>query len=328
MDTLLEKKTEVTERLKRREVERLAELQKRKQEKENNISTLEGTKYFIENFNKEKSDILLALEQVDTRPKNEMVTELDRISERIQGLQKFHADSTMFLPSYDVRQSQETLGNLHTLIQEKRDKLFPKKKFAFSSKKKTVKQDENKKEEEVKTNASKNEDQNVQLADCTIQKKSKECVEMSEAAMEKKDVSLFDNSFCTIKLFGAPSTVHMKNLTDCIVITGPVSSSIFISDCKNCTFVIACQQLRTHSTTKCKFYLHVTSRAIIEDCSELEFAPYSLSYSKLDDHFVTAGLDKSKNNWHDVDDFNWLAHDVHSPNWNIMSEEKREQFKF
>jgi hypothetical protein len=229
----------------------------------------------------------------------------------------------MFLPPYDVRQSQEVLSNLQNRIQEKREKLYPKKKFAFSSKKKSTKQ-ENKKEA-VKMMSSL-DDHAVQLSDCTIQNKCRDCIEIADSALMKKDVGLFDSSFCTFRLFGTPSTVHIRNLVDCVIMCGPVSSSIFVSDCKNCTFVIACQQLRTHSTTKSKFYLHVTSRAIIEDCSQLEFAPYTLRYKKLEDHFASSGLDKLKNNWNDVDDFNWLATDVHSPNWGIISEEKREQF--
>lgn len=319
-----QKRAEITERLAKREEERLTELEKKKQERGNDISTLEGAKYFLENFNKEKCDIIDSLEKIDILSKGERINEFDRITQKFQSLQKFHSDSTMFLPSYDVRQSQEALGMLQTCIQEKREVLFPKKKFAFSSKKKYS----SKADTESNSSVENPVDHDIQLSECSIHQKSHEYVEMSENTVLRKDVSIIDNKFCTVKVFGAPSTVHMKNLANCIIIVGPVSSSIFISDCKKCTFVIACQQLRTHSTVDSRFFLHVTSRAIIEDCEQLLFAPYSLSYPNLDKHFVTAGLDKSKNNWNDVDDFNWLACDVHSPNWSIMKEDEREEFKF
>lgn len=318
-----QKRAEITDRLAKRDEERLNELEKRKQERGNDLSTLEGAKYFLENFNKERCDILNSLEKIDNLSKDERLNEFDKISQKLQSLQKFHADSTMFLPSYDVRQSQEALGVLQTRVQEKRDELFPKKKFAFSSKKKLSSKVETEPVPSIVDNSV-----DIRLSECSIQKRSHECIEMSENTVFKEDVSLIDNNFCTIKVFGAPSTVHMKNLENCIILVGPVSSSVFISDCKKCTFVIACQQLRTHSTVDSKFFLHVTSRAIIEDCEQLRFAPYSLSYPNLDKHFVTAGLDKSKNNWNDVDDFNWLACDVHSPNWSVMKEEEREEFKF
>ena len=71
----------------------------------------------------------------------------------------------------------------------------------------------------------------------------------------------------------------------CSILCGPVSSSVFIEDCKDCTFVVACQQLRVHGTVQSLFYLHVTSRAIIEDCQQVSFAPYNLTYPELEQHF-------------------------------------------
>lgn len=64
-----------------------------------------------------------------------------------------------------------------------------------------------------------------------------------------------------------------------------MSSSVFVEGCRECVFVVACQQLRIHTTTLSAFYVHVTSRSIIEDCSTVTFAPYSWSYPQLDEHF-------------------------------------------
>ena len=44
-------------------------------------------------------------------------------------------------------------------------------------------------------------------------------------------------------------------------------------------------QLRVHTTVDSVFYLHVTSKAIIEDSSRLQFTPYNLSYPELEGHF-------------------------------------------
>ena len=44
-------------------------------------------------------------------------------------------------------------------------------------------------------------------------------------------------------------------------------------------------QLRVHVTVDSIFYLHVTSRAIIEDCSRVKFAPYAWTYPGIQDHF-------------------------------------------
>ena len=54
-------------------------------------------------------------------------------------------------------------------------------------------------------------------------------------------------NFCTGLSYGDPSS-FISFLTPsspplCSVLCGPVSSSIFVEDCKNCTFVAACQQV-------------------------------------------------------------------------------------
>ena len=101
------------------------------------------------------------------------------------------------------------------------------------------------------------------------------------------------------------------------------SRSIFIRECVNCVFVLACQQLRIHSTTKSHFYIHVTSKAIIEDCDTVKFAPYNWTYPSLEKHYESTALARNRNNWDKIDDFNWLAADVQSPNWSILYESER-----
>ena len=44
-----------------------------------------------------------------------------------------------------------------------------------------------------------------------------------------------------------------------------ICRSIFIEKCTNCVLVLACQQLRIHEAVDCTFFIHVTSKAIIED---------------------------------------------------------------
>jgi len=119
--------------------------------------------------------------------------------------------------------------------------------------------------------------------------------------------------------------VHATNLTDVTFLCGPVQTSIFIDNCVNCTFVLACQQLRTHTTQDSKFYLKVTAKGIIEDCKGLQFAPYNLDYPDIGSHMTKSGLDPDSNLWDDIDDFNWLYSGKQSPNWSLLPEESRQQ---
>ena len=106
------------------------------------------------------------------------------------------------------------------------------------------------------------------------------------------------------------------------IFCGPVSRSIFVNDCLDSELHLACQQLRIHTTINTKFHIHVTSKAIIEDCEELGFAPYDFYvYEGLDADYQQSGLSRETNNWKDVDDFNWLKLDEPSPNWYLIKNE-------
>ena len=110
----------------------------------------------------------------------------------------------------------------------------------------------------------------------------------------KLNTCIYNNNyfliFCSTDLGPVLRSIIMYHLFDTkslhnSILCGPVSSSVFIEDCKDCTFVVACQQLRVHGTVQSLFYLHVTSRAIIEDCRQVSFAPYNLTYPELEQHF-------------------------------------------
>eukprot|EP00051_Salpingoeca_urceolata_P020324 m.303922 g.303922 ORF g.303922 m.303922 type:complete len:105 (-) comp19596_c0_seq13:2153-2467(-) len=101
---------------------------------------------------------------------------------------------------------------------------------------------------------------------------------------------------------------------------------MFLKRCSNCTFALACQQLRIHDATDTNFYLHVTGKAIIEDCDRLQFAPYTWTYPDIDAHYEVSGLDRSRNMWDQVDDFKWLKAGQPSPHWSVLPESQRKEF--
>ncbi|XP_064636958.1 tubulin-specific chaperone C-like [Lineus longissimus] len=314
-------KNQVTSKLHKREQERLEDVEKKRSEKEYESSAKETTDFFNENFTKERVCIENELAQTPGLTKPALQNHFDKLMISVQNLQKFVSDSTMFLPSYEVRHAQDSLSKLQNEITEKRDELLPKKKFAFKAKKKVAEKGDVTKPDVV--DGKKKEFVNVAHGDCGFKDLSDETLSLSSTEINAKDVALSRLMNCKIVLKGAPSTVHVDKLSKCTMLCGPVSGSIFVNDCTDCTFVIACQQLRTHSTTRTSFYLHVTSRGIIEDCNGVTFAPYNLEYPGLDEHYLVAGLDRARNSWDDIDDFNWLASDKRSPNWSLIPENER-----
>jgi len=166
-------------------------------------------------------------------------------------------------------------------------------------------------------------EQLVLASESGFTKRDGELLKLSSADVEQKDVVLSSLTGCRVVIQGSPSTVHITSIRDCVILCGPTSGSVFVDDCQESVIVVACHQLRVHRTSSTSFYLHVTSRAIIEDCSSVQFAPYNWTYAHLDEDFLKAGLDLMRNNWNAVDDFNWLAADKQSPNWSVMDKGAR-----
>ncbi|XP_067119855.1 tubulin-specific chaperone C [Centruroides vittatus] len=313
------RKEQIAERLQKREEARLAELERKKANEEKVIQ--EQTAYFSNAFTKAKQDIEEKLSKVGTVEKCTLRSYFDSIAKDFQILQKFVADSTFFLPSYDIRIAHENLKSLQEVIQTTQDKYLPKKKFAFKSKKKHL----DKEKDCTDCAKSKKELVAVNVDTCLYGFRDliNEKVTKEPEEINGKDIELYHLENCMVKIFGLPNTIHINGIVNCTILMGPVSTSVFIENCTDCTFVMACQQARIHSTTNTHFYLHVTTRAIIEDCKNLKFAPYNWHYPNIEHHFDLAGLDQDLNNWNNIDDFNWLVTGLPSPNWSELPEDER-----
>ncbi|XP_043917838.1 tubulin-specific chaperone C [Protopterus annectens] len=314
--------SKIPEWLLKRDMERQQEIDRKKQERESQAVKEEKSSFFNSNFYTEKSSIDAMLQSCCSIPKADLPMHFEAMTVKLQQLQKFLNDSVMFLPSYDLRQAQDALQNLQDAMIEKRDELMPKKKFAFKVRKKEVSVPKEKSVLEC-IDGPKDKAMAPTMSVCGFSNVASQNLVKFSDDVNSKDVLLSNLSDCTVKLFGAPSTLHIKNVINSKILCGPVATSVFVDECKDCVFVLACQQLRTHSTKDTSVYLHVTSRAIIEDCSDIRFAPYSWWYEGLEKDFATAGLQRNTNNWNCVDDFNWLSLEAHSPNWSVIPDVER-----
>ena len=310
------------ENLQKREDERQEKLRKKKEE-DDSFKVQENIQSFLDNFNCEKKVIENHLEESFSVDKKHLIVHFDALSQSVIKLERYVSESAMFLPPYELKTAQNMLVALKNKIQEKRDEMLPKKKFAFRSNRKTEKKSNisitTKCDKDIQESKSE-DDLIIELAACKFVGVSNQTLTKDAEEINLKDVALADLTECTVLLKGAPSAIHINKLKNCKIFCGPVPGSIFIRECIDCIFVLACQQLRIHSSTQSQFYIHVTSKAIIEDCNTVRFARYNWTYNDLEKHYEKSGLSKERNNWDKVDDFNWLAADVHSPNWAILEE--------
>ncbi|KAJ1651332.1 hypothetical protein IWQ61_008078 [Dispira simplex] len=136
---------------------------------------------------------------------------------------------------------------------------------------------------------------------------------------------------------GRLGSVLLKNLTNCIVLVGPQGGSMFVDHCQECVVVVACHQLRTHSSSDVWFCLHTTSRPIIEECHRIGVAHYPEKLAPVETlgtttsivpsppkgvedvkaSWETAGLWHTVNKYDNVDDFKWLRRQP-SPHWRVI----------
>uniref|UniRef100_A0A8C5K4B6 Tubulin-specific chaperone C n=1 Tax=Jaculus jaculus TaxID=51337 RepID=A0A8C5K4B6_JACJA len=316
----------VPERLQRREQERQLGVEKRKQERQSQAVAEEKSDFFASAFARERA----AVEELLRGGPGESAERLEEAASRLQGLRKLLNDSVVFLAPYDLRQGQEALAQLQATLADRRHELQPKKRFAFKTRRKETAvlspADQASGPPAAAPSPGPSPEAGTLASSwaCGFSNLQSQVLEKGAEELRQRDILLTDLSDCTVRLYGNPNTLRLARALRCKVLCGPVSTSVFLEDCSDCVLAVACQQLRVHTTRDTRVFLQVTCRAIVEDCRGIQFAPYTWSYPGMDEDFQGSGLDRNKNNWNDVDDFNWLARGVPSPNWSILPEEERE----
>ncbi|NXA35441.1 TBCC protein, partial [Eudromia elegans] len=255
--------------------------------------------------------------------------QLEEAAAQLQALQRLLTESVRCLAPYEVRQGQEAVARLQAALAARRQELQPKKKFAFRARKKEAaagaEQRPAEPEPEPAPGAAPGcaEGEAEEEPLCGFRGAEGAELELGRAELLQRDVVLSGLRGCRVRLRGSANTLRVRDCHGCTVLCGPLSTSALVDGCSECVLVLACQQLRTHRTRRSRLYVHVSSRAVIEDCAEVAFAPYSWSYPGIEEDFEASTLDRSKNNWNTVDDFNWLARDEPSPNWSLIPEQER-----
>lgn len=319
-------KEKLTDQLEKRNRERQQQVNAKHELQKQNVAASENVDYFQETFRKQVTDIedgLASLKPSTDRIK--LAQDIPKIHEDIQNLQNYLTASTFFLSNYTIKACQSILNDLEGRIEATKSKLLAKKKFNFRSKVDTT---QSKGVTTVDAASNKplltaSKDVPPDNFQWTVQNRNHEEIVLGPDETNAKDITVSRLDSCLLQITGYPSSLQLSHLTNCVILCGPVSRSVFADNCTNCKFLFGCQQLRLHTSHHCDLYMHVTCRAIIEDCNHINVAPYNYQYATIDDDFAKAGLDVNKNNWEFVADFNWLSNDVQSPNWQHIASEQR-----
>lgn len=286
--------------------------------------SFESTDSFLARFSDLKQSIMSEIDKIEQAPESFTKGDLDNVSALINDLEKLVAENSYHLPSYEVRASLKTISDLRETLEKVSVKLVPKKKFSFKSK--AVKQNQPvvaKEKAEVEKLEVVSGDKACTMLDTPgFKNRERENLVENLKGKDMGEFTLSDLNSCEVRLIGRSRAIFIHRLRDCRVYAGPVLGSVLIDDVEGCVFVLASHQIRIHNARRCDFYLRVRSHPIIEDSSEVRFAPYCLQYDGIEEDLRESRLDEETGNWANVDDFKWLRA-VQSPNWSILPDVER-----
>ncbi|CAH0474612.1 unnamed protein product [Peronospora belbahrii] len=240
--------------------------------------------------------------------------------------------ASLYLSPYDTRHTQLILSKLQELIDTTRASFAPRKKFTFRARVAKSAKAEEQNEPEQDTSSDSTEKQcNKQIL--PISQKMMEFDELVHANKQNEVIIIDSSSFtdvpdkrrdlnfshltnCVVFVSVETSAIRCNALKGCVFYTGAIFGSLWLEHCEGCEFIVACRQLRVHSSTATIFHLRSSSHPIIEDCQQMQFGPYCLRFDGSKAQLERLGLQKDPGLWAKVKDFKW--HKVQqSPNWSI-----------
>ncbi|KAF4034398.1 Tubulin binding cofactor C domain-containing protein [Phytophthora infestans] len=154
----------------------------------------------------------------------------------------------------------------------------------------------------------------------TFRNKKDETLMKLPGQIEGQPFDVSDLEGCTVMLLDHINQVQIDNLANCRVFVGPSSESVFVRNCSNCVFTIACKQLRTRDCSGCSIYLYSLTDPIIETSQQMTFAPFNGAYCGIERNFTDARLEPANNHWSQLYDFN--DPNKTGANWRILQQEE------
>lgn len=334
------KKETILEKINKRNKDRQNYLETKLELRNRDNHEIEDADYFSQTFTERIKSIEYNINNAQPGNKIDLTKQFANINNDIQELQKYLSQSTLFLPDYNIKACQNIINELTAKAEEVRLRLLPKKKFGFNNKKsdnsllssspkhisasiKLINNDTI--DKQLSNPIVKSKLSTTNMFTWTLSKRQNEYILLSSSEVNSQDLTISNLDNCLVEIKGYAGSLQISNCKNTIFLCGPISRSLFAENCINCTFAAACQQLRLHSSVNCKIWLHVTCRAIIEDCNKIDIGKYNYEYIGIENDFKKSGIDPNINNYTDIADFNWLSPDKPSPNWQLVSENKEIQ---
>ncbi|KAJ1610014.1 hypothetical protein OJ253_1353 [Cryptosporidium canis] len=139
-----------------------------------------------------------------------------------------------------------------------------------------------------------------------------------QVSKEFKVDCVFNSS---LKLFSSFQQIEISNTENSIICIGPVSTSVYINNCRNCVIAVTCRQIRIHDSHDLKIWLSCCTPPLLEKCFNIIFdikkKDNTNFYMQFENHLQEVDMDTSEFltecNFK-VSDLSWLKIQ-NSPNW-------------
>ncbi len=156
----------------------------------------------------------------------------------------------------------------------------------------------------------------------TFRDKRKSILAKNPGSIQGKPFVIDNCQKCKILLIDHCDQVQINDVSDSKIFIGASSGSIFIGNCTNCTFTIACKQLRARDCKECIINLYCKTEPALETSTDMKFGPFNGAYPGHKKDMLLADLDPSVNKWQAVHDFNDPTHT--GANWRLLEPDEQD----
>lgn len=339
-DTASTPASSVFDRLAANDAARRADAERRRLETLELAHPSESAAAFSSAFNATQEDIARALNDIalDDGTGDATVTSegastsaMDRLREvnaRIVALDRFRAEASYYLPSYDERTSANALKALREQFTRTVSLKAPREKFRFKSRALMMNRGEPAKNAEAAIKSTETAETSSSMATATAiagpgtRDRANETI-VIDALDENEDYVLERLVECDVYVLGAPRALRAHDLNRCNIYVVAVGGSVHVENIIDSVIHLAARQLRVHAARRVKFYIRTLSRPIIEDSRDVAFAPFAFDIpGRSENTLKKHGLFEETGLWREVDDFMWLK-STPSPHWRVLDEAER-----
>ncbi|GMH65290.1 hypothetical protein TrLO_g12538 [Triparma laevis f. longispina] len=156
----------------------------------------------------------------------------------------------------------------------------------------------------------------------TFRNKNGESLRKLPGSTQGQPFDIADCDNCTLEVLDNTDMVQIDAVTNSKVFIAGSGESVFVRNCENTTFTLACKQLRTRDCVNCKFYLYSKTEPIIETSTQMSFAPFNGAFKGHSLVMSSANLQPNHNLWFAVFDFNDEAKT--GKNWRLMEQNEED----